>query len=155
MSSSTWFIGLLTFVVAQLLLLWAFGARLMNLPKLQPKSKPKRILASPKKFQTFRISNIPQSVTKVKFREALNKLSGNQGSYPSNISAFSFEPAAAFGLTDRFRVACVTFVVSPDVAILESTLKGEFGIEADRLRTDSDFFGITPIYSPEENPSVE
>ncbi|VUC26118.1 unnamed protein product, partial [Clonostachys rosea] len=153
---STWLIAGVTFVVAQLLLLWVFGAQL-NLPKLQPKSTPKRSTVKRKKFQTFRISNIPQSVTKEQFREALNKLSGNdaEGGSPSNISAFSFEPSAAFGLADRFRVACVTFVNSPDVGKLESTLKGEIGVEADRLRTDTDFFGTTPIYSPPENPSVD
>ena len=108
---------------------------------------------------TYRISNIPRQLTKERFEEILfgltKKITPSDISAESNVAGWSYTPAAASGLSERFSVATVTFRISPALSDLERVIKSEIGIEASRLKVDIDFFGLTPLADPEEDAAVE
>ena len=111
-------------------------------------------------FLTFRISNIPRKVTKCDFQEILASLAEEMStslgavSQP-NLVGWSFAPAAAPQLSQRFSVATITFCVSPTAPELEATIKRRIGVEAGRLTVDLDFFGLTPLADPQQGAAVE
>ncbi|EHK50529.1 putative ankyrin repeat protein [Trichoderma atroviride IMI 206040] len=111
---------------------------------------------SPRKYLTIRISNIPRDVTRDQFRGILRSLSKTTSDFTSNnILAWSFTPAAIAGLSERFCVATVTFHVAPALSDLEVSLKRKLGEGATRLLVDEDFFGLTPLAAPLQNPAVD
>lgn len=108
------------------------------------------------RFQTVRISNIPRHIPRHILSEKINTLSRDSASSAEhNVIGLSCTPAAASILTQRFQVATVTFLVEPDLALLESSLRSELGIDASRLRIDSDFFGLTSLHGTLEDSTVE
>jgi hypothetical protein len=90
--------------------------------------------------QTWRISNIPGSVTELEFKDALNKFM-----HASKWSGFSFTGS---GHSENLCVATVTFrePFSPDQ--LQTALKKFLNIESSYLSVDSQFFGLTPLAEP-------
>ena len=106
---------------------------------------------------TFRISNIPQGVTRDQFRDILTSLSSTASgiTHQANLLGWSFTPASVSGLAERFCVATATFRVPPSLSDLEMVLKREIGEEASRLTVDEDFFGLTPLAVPLQVPDVE
>lgn len=108
---------------------------------------------------TFRVSNIPRQLTKERLGDILfgltSKLEPSGITVESNVAGWSFAPAAASGLSERFSVATVTYRIPPSLSHLEKAIKSEIGIEASRLKVDVDFFGLTPLADPGEDATVE
>ena len=110
-------------------------------------------------FVTFRISNIPKGVTKEQFRDILDSLSDEIITGPdtalTNYLGWSFAPAAASALSERFCVATTTFHIPPALDEVEAAIKRNIGVKAGRLRVDLDFFGLTPLADPQDDVAVE
>jgi hypothetical protein len=90
----------------------------------------------------------------------LDSLPGEIGTPPdldiqTNLSRWSFAPAAASTLSERFCVATVTFHVPPSLSELEAVIKRRIGVKASRLKVDLDFFGLTPLADPQQDVAVE
>lgn len=103
-----------------------------------------------RRYQTYRISNIPISVAKDDLCEALAERSPN-----GNLVSFSYTFAVASTLASSYRVATVTFDEAPEIKELQKFLRAHFGRDASRLRVDADFFGLTPLYLPSHDIKVE
>ncbi|KAF2181720.1 hypothetical protein K469DRAFT_588829, partial [Zopfia rhizophila CBS 207.26] len=111
-----------------------------------------------RKFLTFRISNVPQSLSEGQFRDIL--ISDDMSTAPdntaqANLLGWSFAPAAASTISERFCVATATFRVPPAASKLEATFKRKIGVGAGRLKVDLDFFGLTPLADPQQNVNVD
>ena|SRR5438034_283627 len=109
---------------------------------------------------TFRISNIPRSVTKNRFGDILNIVAGaasiSSGAPDQpRLLGWSFTPAAASALSERFYVATVSLRGPPAPIQLEAAIKHEIGDKASHLRVDLDFFGLTPLADPQQDVDVE
>lgn len=141
-------------------LLAVFAATVFILVVLH--SKNKRIGREKKQSHlvTFRISNIPKRLTEIEFRDILLKLpdgasTSSVTSVRTNLSGWSFAPAAASTLSDRSWVATATFHNPPTLGHLETAIKREIGPEAGRVRVDSDFLGLTPLADCRQGTAVE
>lgn len=100
-------------------------------------------------FLTVRISNIPKRLGKGEFHDILRNVSDTlSDTTQSNLLEWSYTPAAASTLSGRFNVATVTFHTAPALDQLEAAFKGKIGLEANRLKVDQDFFGLTPLADP-------
>ncbi|KAK5989673.1 Protein SERAC1-like protein [Cladobotryum mycophilum] len=124
-----------------------------DLPRNQTVQKP----VATRKFSTFRISNIPREVTENRFRDILTSLP----IIPRDIAdqtallGFSYSPHAVPSLAGRYSVATVTFKDAPAPGLLETAIKGEVGVAADRLKVDVDFLGITPLADSLQDSTVD
>jgi hypothetical protein len=107
-------------------------------PTTRSPAKPKPV----RRYQTYRISNIPISVTQDVLREALVE-TGTDGI----LLGFSCGLAVASTLSPKYRVATVTFAEAPDITELQKDLRICLGKHAALLRVDSNFFGLTPLHS--------
>lgn len=129
-------------------------------PTVYPSRKRPRVeLSTARRFQTFRISNIPRYLTTEQFRDVLFHLpTRNKASQVidgPNVLGWSYAPAAASSLSGRFCVATVTFHVPPVVEELEMDIKRACGSNASRVKVDLDFLGLTPLADPGETATVE
>ncbi|KAL7786957.1 hypothetical protein V8C37DRAFT_391325 [Trichoderma ceciliae] len=101
----------------------------------------------PQKFLTFRISNIPRRMAENDLWEILTKLpitAQGIGDRPT-LLGYSYSPTAASSFAEKYAVATVTFEHAPALSELEMALKRGIGIDANQLKVDLDFLGITPL----------
>ncbi|KAH0541631.1 hypothetical protein FGG08_003921 [Glutinoglossum americanum] len=103
--------------------------------------------------RTFRISNIPRAITESQFRDILNNL-GDDSDRPGLLQ-LSFAPAAASAHSERSFVATATFLIPPVVDRLQSAIKRRVGDGSDSIVVDLDFFGLTPLSNPLQDPTVD
>lgn len=137
------------FAVEGLLLGILYAIQVLPVPttRLSPPARAQPTLS--RRYHTYRISNIPISVTK----DALEEILVDNGA-EENLICFSFALAVASTLATKYRVATVTFVEAPEMSELQKTLRIRLGSQASQLRVDSDFFGLTPLSSPSHDQDI-
>ncbi|UKZ79093.1 hypothetical protein TrVFT333_006843 [Trichoderma virens FT-333] len=96
---------------------------------------------SARRSLTFRISSIPRGVDREKFRDILTRLptTNSARELKWTLLGFSYSPSAAPSQAQRYAVATATFANAPTLSELEKSIKREIGIDASRLKVDSDF----------------
>lgn len=99
---------------------------------------------------TYRISNIPISISREEFEAALtcskDKLCHSDPFCPQPaLLGWSY---ARSGHSSQFCVATATFSASPAADEVEAAMKRELNLETTYLRVDLDFFGLTPLVDP-------
>lgn len=153
------FLGLIAFL--SILLTFAIqmvGAKFRA--RRQPDGK------QPPKSLTFRISNIPSKIHKSGFEEnltnkdfeallndiqnCLSKKADPSANLPAQL-LYSFAPSAHSATSF---VATATIYYPPAPSQLESIIKDKIGGNSAQLRVEHDFFGLTPLATPED-PVVE
>ncbi|EHK19922.1 uncharacterized protein TRIVIDRAFT_122435, partial [Trichoderma virens Gv29-8] len=112
---------------------------------------------SARRSLTFRISSIPRGVDREKFRDILTRLptTNSARELKWTLLGFSYSPSAAPSQAQRYAVATATFANAPTLSELEKSIKREIGIDASRLKVDSDFFGLTPLADPSQDVAVD
>ncbi|KAI5793482.1 hypothetical protein FPQ18DRAFT_304789 [Pyronema domesticum] len=95
-------------------------------------------------YHTFRIREIPSSVTEEQLRVWLSSLSASTPVTQSNIRAKSLVPY------NNGQTATVTFCCVPKVFQGQPEVMATFGDVQKEVSIDSDFYGITPLYSSAE-----
>lgn len=107
---------------------------------------------------TWRISNIPASVTEEVFLRLLNDLPRSPD-FPDaqpNVVRWSFAPSAASVDRDRLRTATVTLGPVPILFQVDSnSITIDLIGNREPLAIDSHFHGITPLNNPSGQPIVE
>ena len=143
-------------LIAWIILILSFGLALVFTRSKDENSSANQ--AKSEKSLTLRISNIPKCVTKVQLKEILESWDSGTNSNTTaqaNLLRWSFVPAAASSLSQRFWIATATFRIAPTPSELEAAVKRKIGFEADRVRVDADFFGLTPLTDPEHDIAAE
>jgi hypothetical protein len=135
-------IGIVVIILSFVYLLWKPTST-----KTQAPQKRKPI--------TFRVSNIPISITKEDFKLILecatDSLSHGKGASRCELLGWSY---ARSGHSPQFCVATTTFRGSPDPGKLEAAIRHDVTKNLALLRVDSNFFGMTTIYN-HDNPAIE
>jgi hypothetical protein len=130
---------------------------LILIRSIRARNKPIQKPFIPQKFLTLRISNIPRNVTAKDLQDILTKLPITAQAIDTQpvLLGYSYSPTAVSSFAARYAVATVTFEHAPATSELEMVLKQKIGIEANQLKVDLDFLGITPLFDGGEGITVE